>query len=233
MKPLIGMLAEVDDEQNTKLKYSYTKAIENSGGTPLILPYTENAETIDRFIELCDGFVFTGGVDISPERYGESKSELCGKPQLYRDELEFSFFAKVIKTEKPILGICRGMQFINVALGGTLYQDIPTEYKTDIKHRRNEGEEDITHQINVYPDSPLGALTKENRMIANSFHHQAIKKPGKGLEIMAMADDGIVEAVYINGSRYLRAYQWHPERLIDTDENNKLIFDDFINACCT
>lgn len=223
------MLADIDNEQNTKLKYSYTKAIENSGGTPLILPYTENNETIKHFIELCDGFVFTGGADISPERYGEKISEHCGTTLMYRDELEFKAFAEIIKTSKPILGICRGMQFLNVALGGTLYQDIPTEYKTDMKHREPDAK--LMHSVNILGDTPLYTLINNDKMTVNSFHHQAIKTLGRDLEIMARADDGIIEAVYLSGERYLRAYQWHPEQLIDTDKNNDLIFDDFITAC--
>lgn len=231
MTPIIGLLAEIDDEQDTKLKYSYTKAIENSGGIPLLLPYTESDQTIDRFIEMCNGFVFTGGVDVSPERYGETPQPTCGKVQKYRDELDFKVFSKAMETGKPILAICRGMQLVNAALGGTLYQDIPTEVKKAIIHRPADTEKIAVHDVEVLANTPLSAFTGIGWIEVNTFHHQAIKRLGKGLEVMALADDGIIEAVYLTDHPYLRAYQWHPERLYDNDDNSRRIFDDFIEAC--
>ena len=231
MTPIIGLLAEIDDEQDTKLKSTYTKAIENSGGLPIILPYTENEDTIDRFIETCDGFLFTGGADIAPERYGETPKPTCGKPQKYRDELDFKAFYKALDSGKPILAICRGLQLVNAALGGTLYQDIPTEYETNMLHRQTESVNEPSHTVNVIPDTPLSAIAVGKSMMANSFHHQAVKKLADGCRIMATANDGIIEAIYHEEARYLRAYQWHPERLCHTDEGNRKLFDDFINAC--
>ena len=126
------------------------------------------------------------------------------------------------------MGICRGAQLVNVALGGTLYQDLPTEIESDILHRQKEGILDYSHEIKVVKGAPLYALMGEERIKANSFHHQAIRKLGEGLKVMANADDGVVEAVWYEGDRYLRAYQWHPERLYEADDFNKRIFDDFI-----
>ena len=131
-----------------------------------------------------------------------------------------------------MLAICRGLQLTNVALGGSLYQDIPTEYKTDILHRQTAPAGESTHTASVVTGTPLDTLIGKKSMTVNTFHHQAIKKLGKGLEIMASADDGIIEAVYHSDHPYLRAYQWHPEKLYDTDDNNRRIFDDFIEACC-
>ena len=231
MKRIIGILAEVDDELNTKVPNSYIKAIEKSGGIPLLLPYVTKPETVDRFINLCDGFCFTGGVDVNPERYGEKPKSTCGKIQYYRDELEFKVLEKIIGTPKPIIAICRGIQLVNVALGGTLYQDIPSEISTGILHRQTEDKFAPSHDVNILPNTPLSALMNTERICGNSFHHQAIKALGRGLEIMALADDGIVEAVYSTEKQYIRAYQWHPERLYEYDGYNHRVFDDFMKAC--
>ena len=228
MIPLIGMLGAVDGEKNVSLIYNYVKAIEKSGGLPLLLPFVESDEAIDGFVSRCDGFLFTGGVDIDPCRYGEEKKPTCGDIQSNRDELEFKVFKKAFESGKPILGICRGAQLVNVALGGTLYQDLPTELASDIAHRQKEGILDYSHRINVVKGTPLYALMGEEKIKGNSFHHQAIKMLGDGLKVMAKANDGVVEAVWYEGDRYLRAYQWHPERLYMADDFNKRIFDDFV-----
>ena len=231
MRPIIGVLAEIDNALSTRVQNSYIHAIERSGGTPVLFPYVDDGETVEHLIDICDGFVFTGGADIHPKRYGEEPGENLEETQEHRDEFEFHVFQKVIQTSKPVLAICRGAQLINVALGGTLYQDIPSEVDTKIKHRQGKTECDLSHDVRIVVDTPLYAMTKTERMQANSFHHQAIKVLGKGLEIMAVAEDGIIEAVYCPGKRYVCAYQWHPERLFRTDFNNRIIFEDFIRAC--
>ena len=229
-KPLIGILAVVDDELLTKIQNTYINAIERAGGAPILLPYVTNEESIDAFVSVCDGFLFTGGADVSPARYGEEKSECCGNVQLFRDELEFRVFDKIYPTGKPIMAICRGAQLVNVALGGSLYQDIPSEVKTEIAHRQSEPKNVPTHRLNVLPDTPLYELISKSTIEANSFHHQAIKKLSDELQITALADDGIIEAASSKGNRYIRAYQWHPELLIDTDSDNFLLFKEFITV---
>ena len=233
MKPLIALSVAVDNEATTSAFYTYTKAIELGGGVPLIIPYTESEETKKRLVELCDGFCFTGGVDIHPYYYAEQVKEACGTITDIRDTFELSLFRAALKTQKPIMGICRGAQLINVALGGTLYQDIPTEYETEIAHRQVEEKMEYSHSVTVLENTPLSALVGEGEMRANSFHHQAAKRLGNGLLPMAYAADGIVEAMYFPAHTYLRAYQWHPERLCERDEKNKALFTEFITACVT
>lgn len=231
MKPIIGILAVVDDEKTTSCAQSYVDVIEKSGGIPLLLPFVNNEETVCAFVELCDGFMFTGGKDVAPKRYGEETSDGCGIIQEHRDFLEFAVFSKAVKTQKPILGICRGMQVINVGLGGTLYQDIANAFCTSILHKQTEPKSEPSHSVRVEKDTPLYALTGKEIIPANSFHHQAVKTLGKGLKAMAWADDGVMEAAYLDGARYIRIYQWHPERLYYIDENQRKIFTDFISAC--
>ena len=231
MIPVIGISAEVDNEKDIKLKSTYVHAIEESGGLPMVLPYTNDITIMEHFTELCDGFLFTGGDDIAPERYGELIKDTCGEIQYFRDDFEFNMLHQAMKASKPVLAICRGSQLVNVAFGGTLYQDIPSEKPSTILHRQKDFGSTPAHSVRLVADTPLSSLIKQEHMQVNSLHHQAIKKLGDGLEIMALADDGIVEALYLPGEQYLRAYQWHPERMFDTDAQSRLIFAEFINAC--
>ena len=231
MKPIIAVTPDVDIEGNSKILKSYIEAIEEAGGIPLLLPYTQNIDTLSAFIDACDGVYITGGIDIDPKRYGEIKQPWCKDTQDNRDVFDISIFALAKESNKPIMGICRGAQLINVALGGTLYQDIPTEFQTSIQHVQKEPRFEHSHHVNIVPDTPLFDLLCKERIKANSFHHQAIKKLGDGLLPMATADDGIIEAIYEPGYKYLRAYQWHPERICKEDENQQKIFKDFILAC--
>ena len=233
MNPIIGIIAETDNELTTKLWITYVHAVEACGGTPVILPYSAKSETLNEYVRLCDGFMFTGGADIAPDRYGEEKSALCGEVQPYRDEHEFKMLEKALSTGKPILAICRGAQLVNVAFGGTLYQDLPSERPSDVLHKQRQAKMLPSHNVSIVKNTPLYKLAGLEQMTANSFHHQAIKTLGKELFVMATAPDGIIEAAYLDGAQYLRAYQWHPERLVDTDEKNKEIFVDFIKTCAS
>ena len=231
MKPIIGVLAEVDTELVCKVNNAYINAIEKSGGVPVLLPYVQDKATLDAFVTKCDGFFFTGGADVAPSRYGEEIKDTCGVIQYRRDELDFAMLERVLDSRKPILAVCRGAQLVNVALGGTLYQDIPTEVDTNTVHRQSEPKNVFSHSVRTVENTPLSTLLGMETIPVNSFHHQAIKMLGNGLEVMALADDGIIEAVYRTGTQYLRAYQWHPEGLFENDIYSRLIFSDFIKAC--
>jgi len=231
MRPIIGVLAEIDNELSTRVQNPYIYAIERSGGIPILFPYVDDGETIEHLVDICDGFFFTGGADIAPKRYGEEVKDNIVDIQEHRDEFEFHVFQKVKKTLKPVLAICRGAQLVNVALGGTLYQDIPSEVQTKILHRQIELKFSYSHDVRIMINTPLYEMMKAERIKVNSFHHQAIKTLGEGLEIMALAEDGIIEAVYSSGRQYIRAYQWHPERLVETDTQSRIIFEDFIYNC--
>lgn len=231
MGPIIGIFASVDGEGRTSVLPSYAEAVEKTGGVPVLFPYTEDRRSLDRFLALCDGFLFAGGPDMDPAYYGEERSPSCGAVEEKRDTLDLEAFPRAYATGKPILGICRGAQLINVALGGTLYQDIPSELQTEIAHVQNEPKFSYSHEIRVLPATPLSALFGTCRVRVNSFHHQAIKSLGCGLSVMAAADDGVIEALYLMEKQYLRAYQWHPERLYGTDEYSQRIFRDFTEAC--
>lgn len=231
MKPLISLLAEVDDEKKNGMKHSYSVAIEQAGGIALQLPYSENEEALEDYVARLDGFVFTGGADIDPKHYGEATKPTCGTIFSLRDAFELQMFEKILSAKKPILGICRGVQLINVSLGGTLYQDIPTEYETALVHRQTTPATAPSHDILIRENTPLAALLGKTRITGNSFHHQAIKTLGKSLSVTATAEDGTIEAVTYEGDSYLRGYQWHPERLCVFDSDNLRLFEEFIEVC--
>jgi putative glutamine amidotransferase len=231
MSIVIGITPAVSDVGDSSLISTYSYAIEHSGATPIVLPYVTSKESIMHFADMCDGFFFTGGMDIEPAVYGQEKKETCDQTQPKRDELELALFEAAFATGKPILGICRGMQLINAILGGTLYQDIPTETNATISHRQTEARFEFSHDIRVIKDSPLYSLLGKERIRGNSFHHQALDRLGDELKVLAESDDGIIEGFYHAVHPYLRAYQWHPERLFDKDCDARLIFSDFISAC--
>ncbi len=233
MRPVIGIFAKITNtDKQSELKYDYAKVIERAGGLPILLPYVENDDTLDQFIKICDGFMFSGGVDVAPSYYGEETKPTCGKIDVFRDELEFKAIDKIIKTQKPIIAICRGMQLINVYLGGTLYQDIPTEIPSEINHRQPTTEKYLaTHDILIKENTPLSEIAKSQKIKGNTFHHQSIKKLADGLVLTATADDGVIEGYYLPTHKYLMGYQWHPERLYELDKANENILKSFINAC--
>ena len=230
-KKIIGIVSSVDDKKTTSIVENYAAAINAAGGVTVLLPYTDREDVIASFVELCDGFCVAGGADISPERYGAERHPLCEAPQLYRDALDLAFIRQVLKSGKPLLAICRGMQMLNIACGGTLFQDIPSECPSEIAHRQTEGEFELSHYATPIPGTPLSNTVGNARIRVNSFHHQAIKILGDGLAVMATADDGTAEAIYMPDKKFLQGYQWHPERLYAIDENSRLIFKSFIESC--
>ena len=231
MIPVIGILAEIDDNKRVGLAHIYTEVIEKVGALPLILPYVAKEENIQRFIDLCDGFLFSGGADVQPNIYGEEVEPFCGETKPYRDALEVAVLKKAIQSKKPILCICRGMQLLNAVLGGTLYQDIKSQFESNVIHRQSEAESYLTHEVSVLAGTPLHELVGVDRMVANTYHHQAIKTLADDLKVMATADDGIIEAVYYKGENYIHGYQWHPERRFDCDVHNQVIFENFMKNC--
>ncbi len=227
MKPIIGVLPLWDEKKESIwMLPGYTEGIEAAGGLPVVLPFTSD---VSRFVEICDGFLFTGGQDVSPTLYGEEPLEgLCDCCEK-RDALDGAVLKAAMAADKPILGICRGIQFINAYLGGTLYQDLPTQHPSEINHHGHAPYDEPVHDVTL--TSPLRECLNAEVLPVNSYHHQAVKTVAPGLEVMAVSTDGIVEAVYRPESRFLWAVQWHPEFSYKTDVNSMKIFETFIKAC--
>lgn len=239
MKPLIGILAHptLTDYRGGKSTIqscgeNYLFSLEKVGASPLILPIYDDPETLDRYTQLCDAFLIPGGIDVNPIRYGENPHPLLGQCRLDYDDYQLHFIARMLASQKPILAICRGIQIVNVACGGTLYQDVSLHGPGTMHHQQADVTPGgISHKVTIEPGSILHRLYG-GELWTNSFHHQAIKDLGRGLKITARADDGIIEAVEGTDHPYLHAVQWHPESFFVREDNYMLaIFEDFLNAC--
>jgi len=232
MPPIIAITAKTEElrgRPQTTIPEAYAKAIEEAGGIPLIIPVMHKRENIASIARIAQGFIFSGGDDISPHYYGEEPLLNLELSPDERTDFEIALFREAIGLQKPILGICLGTQLINVALGGSLYQDIPSQIPNSLNHRGvhtvaiKEGT--LLHRI--FGDNNLNPLSHE--IPVTSAHHQAVKTPGKGLTVSALSDDGIIEAIEMSDYPFLAGVQWHPEREPDNDQTRRL-FNAFVAA---
>ena len=215
--PLIG-IASLTSE-------TYIRAIRQAGGIPIVLPLGDGSEEqIDAYLRLVDGLLMPGGADIKPSEWGEEQHPMTKLLDENRYLFEKSLVTRWIQeTRKPLLGICLGSQWINVAHGGSLVQDIPSEF--NVNHR------DVTHPVELEPDSRLRAIYGEDSFEVNSLHHQAVRKAGNGLRIAARCPDGVIEATECTDpERFIIGVQWHPEKMIEQDPRQVKIFDAFVTA---
>ena len=230
-KPIIGILPLTDTEKESYwMLPGYVEGVKDAGGLPFLLTFTDKKEDALIMADMCDGFVFTGGQDVSPEIYGEEKLPECAECSIERDILEKMILTEALKADKPVLGICRGLQFINAALGGTLYQDLDTYFPSEVNHRQKAPYDEPIHRVEVANGSPLYNLLEKESIEVNSCHHQAIKVLSEKAVAMAKAPDGIVEAFYVPEKSFAWAVQWHPEYLYKKDDNSKKIFNAFVEA---
>ncbi len=232
MKPLIGVISRYEEPTgNYWSRPGYIEGMEEAGAVPLLLPLTENPSLLGRFTELCDGFLFPGGQDLAPALYGEEKSQRCEDVVEKMDGGERALFPLALKTGKPLLGVCRGLQLFNVLLGGTLYQDFPTERPGSVIHRGKTLDDEVRHPVSVLPDTLLAQILGAGEIEVNSYHHQAVKELGKGLKLAAVSPDGLIEAAYLPDHPFALAVQWHPELIYKNDGNSRKIFHAFARAC--
>lgn len=216
------------------LASDYVRAVTRAGGTPIILPITTDADMVDAYLALCDGLILTGGADVDPQFYGECVKYGLGAIEPTRDRHELDLTRKAIAESRiPILGICRGCQVLNVAAGGTLYQDIPTEFRGSLNHAMKQApKEHPTHTVTIDNPSRLRSIFGEDDSEwVNSFHHQGIKDLGAGVHATMTAGDGMVEGIEFEGERFIVGIQWHPEMMLDQREGSLEPFAALIDAC--
>lgn len=236
MKPIIGIAAHLNNECKSPLGQShlgntYVVSISKVGGIPVILPTIMDEDDMERYISLCDGFLFSGGIDISPAFYGEDSHIKLGATSQALDKAQLPLMKKIIAARKPVLGICRGHQVLNVATGGTLYQDLSEKDGVYVKHFQETDPGDISHQVFLHPDSILSTVF-ENTIYTNSYHHQAVKTTGPDVRIIAHSKDDIVEAIQLENYPFGLGIQWHPEAMFaHGDESMRPIFESFVKAC--
>lgn len=232
MSGIIGLIPLYDDEKDSIwMVPGYMKVIEECGCVPLILPLTDDKAVLDNCFELCDGILMTGGHDVNPEMYHEEKNVMCGIANDIRDSMEKYLFERAVEADKPVLGICRGIQLMNVLLGGTLYQDLPSERPSDVEHHMETPYDRVAHKVFVLPDTLLADIIGEGEYGVNSYHHQAIKDIAKNAEVMAVSEDGLVEAIGLKEKKFIVGVQWHPEFAYMKDEKCYKLVKAFTDAC--
>lgn len=235
MKPVIGITPSHNTENDDiSLRPTYLRAVFAAGGLPVLLPLEATDGDLDQFVHVCQGFLFSGGPDPHPFLFGEETHRDCGTVSMARDSMELRLLDRAMAAQKPILGICRGIQIINIGLGGDIFQDIPsqTEAAFPIAHKQPYYYNIPSHHVDASPGTLLCKLAgNHSRLEVNSMHHQAVRSPAPGLIVSGRSPDGLIEALEKPDYPFFLAVQWHPEYLWQTDECAKNLFTEFVNAC--
>ena len=229
MKTKIGIIicGLVDDKQF--VSDAYIQAIKSAGGLPIILPLVKSKTVIQNYVSLCDGFLFCGGGDITPLLFGQEPNYGIGTTDITLDLFQIRLMKEILKTEKPVLAICRGMQIMNVACGGSIYQDLNDMDFETINHMQTSlSRKDISHKVLFTPKTRLYRMFGDFAF-TNSFHHQAIDRLGKGLIISGKTGDDVIEAIEMPSHSYVVGVQWHPEYMLNQSSNMKLLFHALIH----
>ncbi len=234
MKPVIGVTCQEKNpigESINKFNYSYIDAVLKSGGLPIVIPVLRDVEVAKDYIDIVDGIMFTGGEDISPLYFGEEPLKEVTNISPNRDAVEMKLFGYAHKKGIPVLGICRGMQLINIALGGSVYQDIYKDVPGAIGHLCKSNLHDGHHAIDIIKDSVMYRIMGKEKLIVNSFHHQSVKDLGEGLKATSFARDGLAESMEAMGENFVMGLQFHPERMINKHGEFLDLFKYFISKC--
>ena len=231
-KPIIAITPLYNHESYTiRMVNRYVNAVAKYGGAPIVLTMCEDPSILDAFVDSFDGVILSGGADVNPRYYGEEIQAFCGPTVPDYDRMEMALIRKTIEAGKPIFGICRGLQILNVALGGTLYQDIHEQCKGKNLHDQKTRFYELSHEIRVEPDSILHRCMGKDVLEVNTLHHQAIKEVAPDLRTTAMSMDGLVEAVEHRTAPNVFAVQYHPEELFEHYPEHGAIFQYFIDLC--
>jgi len=237
MKPIIGLTTFGEYKARAvynSLNSTYINAIVEGGGAPLLIPMVEDRGVLAKYMNVIDGIIFTGGEDISPLYYGENPIKELGGTDESRDSYEMALFMEAYRINMPILGICRGCQLINVALGGSLYQDVNSQIEGSLGHSsKGDDISQAHHMIRIEKDSKLYDIFGNETIAVNSFHHQAIKKMGDGLKATAYSYDGIIEAIESVKKDYIIGVQWHPEAMLPKRVIFAKLFEEFVKQCAS
>lgn len=233
-RPLIGITPWYDyDKKITYIREGYCEGVSKAGGTGMLISATQNAAELDEIIKSCRGFLISGGPDIDAALYGEINLPVNEDISPYRDFLEIYIIRKAIELNKPIFGICRGIQIMNVAMGGTLYQDIHSQIQDRelAKHSQTAPKWYPTHKINIEEGSKIYGIFGMNFIGVNSFHHQAVKDVAPGFTVSSRSEDGIIESIEYNQHIFAVGVQWHPELMWQENSSFLGLFEEFVRCC--
>lgn len=229
LKPIIGIVVCGFENEHQFVSQDYIHAVELSGGVPVILPCIEETESYRRYVNICNGFLFCGGGDITPLLLGEEPLTDTLSTDVETDLFQLSFMRYILGFDKPLLAICRGMQILNAALGGTVWQDLSLSPQNVLCHMQNTRKRsDICHRVSFKKDSLLYNILGESAD-TNSYHHQAVQTPGEGLIVSGTSSDLVTEAIESPARTFTVGVQWHPESMPGSDKMTRL-FTSFISA---
>ncbi len=233
-KPLIGLTPAHDIESgDVKARPTYMRALKAAGAIPVVMPLDASEEDLKQLSKDMDGFLFTGGPDVHPFLFGEETQAHCGNVSAARDQMEISLLPMIIELRKPVLGICRGIQVLNIALGGNIWQDIPSQITRDfpLAHSQPFSYDMACHTVALTEGSLLARISERSSIKVNSMHHQAVKDLAPGLIASAYSPDHLIEALEMTDYPFLIGVQWHPEYLWENNEEAFRLFQTFVNAC--
>jgi putative glutamine amidotransferase len=240
MHPIIGITCGSDVSvsstggrvyRQNSVGFDYISAIEYAGGTPIVLPIVEDQECISSFMDIMDGLLLSGGGDIDPSFFNEEPIPELGNIDPDRDRVEMLLSKAALEQDLPVLAICRGIQVLNVAAGGTLYQDISQHSKEILKHRQSAPGWHASHTIQIEPGSLVYDIFGKQTGRVNSFHHQAVRDIADGFYVSARSLDGIIEAIESKEHRFMLGVQFHPEMMFQHHPEAANIFAAFVKAC--
>jgi putative glutamine amidotransferase len=233
--PLIGVSTSVTIDEAPERAYvntAYLRAVEQAGGVPVLLAPRISPATRDALWERLDGLVLTGGGDIDPSRLGEPAHPKTSLVSPDRDALELELVDRAMRDDVPLFAICRGLQVVNVALGGTLHQHVPDVFGAAVQHSQEDKRDVATHEVKLQLEGTrLGTILGASELRVNSFHHQAVQRLGRDLKDVGWAPDNVIEALeHADHDRFVVAVQWHPEELIGHDRAARALFTAVVEA---
>jgi putative glutamine amidotransferase len=232
MRPLVGVtLGDGDEPGLHTMREDYVRSVEQAGGVPVVLPPVRPGD-VPALLDRLDGILLSGGVDVDPVLYGQAPHPKLGRVNRRRDDFELELTREALRRDQPILAICRGHQVLNVAIGGTLVQDIPSLVEGVVAHDAPGPRRRRSHCVEVTASSRLREILGEGTLFVNSLHHQAVDRIGEGLVVSARSpEDGIVEGLEMPGRRFVVAVQWHPESFWAEPDSFQPLFDAHAEAC--
>lgn len=231
MRKLVGVMPLWDDEKDSIwMLPGYLDGLKRVGLDAFIFPLTDDEEELHRLADLCDGILLTGGHDVNPALYHESPLNQSVVWNDVRDRMDQTVIRYSLQQDKSILGICRGIQILNVSLGGTLFQDLPSQHPSAAGHHMDPPYDRPCHEVKIVGGTPLYSLLQKDRLPVNSIHHQAIRNLSPRLQEMAVSEDGLIEAVCMPGKKFVWGIQWHPEYWFETNTDCLKIFERFAKS---